>query len=110
MFSRIRVVQGDTIVLGPGKADLLRAIARSGTLRDAAAELGMSYMRAWKLVRIMNERFREPLIVMTRGGTEGGHAELTPAGREVLKLYRRIERESAAATRQSWKSLRKMLR
>ncbi|MEA2328731.1 MAG: molybdate transport system regulatory protein [Thermoanaerobaculia bacterium] len=107
---RIRVVADDTIVLGPGKADLLEAIKRSGTLRDAAAEMGMSYMRAWKLVHVMNEAFREPLIAMTRGGTDGGRAELTPAGRAVLKLYRRVERESIAATRESWKSLRKLLR
>lgn len=110
LIPRLRVVADDTIVLGPGKADLLEAIHKSGTLRDAAAEMGMSYMRAWKLAHVMNEAFREPLIAITRGGTEGGRAELTPAGRAVLKLYRRIERESTAATRESWKSLRKMLR
>jgi molybdate transport system regulatory protein len=110
LVPRIRVVTDDAIVLGPGKADLLEAIHKSGTLRDAAAEMGMSYMRAWKLVRVMNDAFCDPLIAMTRGGTEGGRAELTPAGRDVLKLYRRIERESVAATRESWKSLRKMLR
>jgi molybdate transport system regulatory protein len=110
LVPRIRVVADETIVLGPGKADLLEAIARSGTLREAAAAMEMSYMRAWKLVRIMNETFRDPLIVTTRGGSDGGRAELTAAGREVLKLYRRIERESVAATRESWKSLRKLLR
>jgi len=110
LVPRIRVVADDTIVLGPGKADLLEAIHKSGTLRDAATAMGMSYMRAWKLVHVMNEAFRAPLIVMTRGGTEGGRAELTPAGRAVLKLYRRIERESNTATRETWKTLRKLLR
>jgi molybdate transport system regulatory protein len=110
LVPRIRVVADETIVLGPGKADLLEAIARSGTLRDAAAEMEMSYMRAWKLVRIMNDAFREPLIIMSRGGADGGRAELTAAGRQVLKLYRRIERDSVAATRDPWKSLRKLLR
>jgi molybdate transport system regulatory protein len=110
LVPRIRIVTDDTIVLGPGKVDLLEAIARSGTLREAAAEMGMSYMRAWKLVGIMNEAFREPLIVTTRGGSDGGRAELTAAGRAALKLYRRIERDSLAATRESWKTLRKMLR
>ena len=34
---RIRVVADDgTIVLGPGKADLLEAIARTGSIRAAA--------------------------------------------------------------------------
>lgn len=41
---RIRVVRDDdsTIVLGPGKADLLDAIARTGSIRAAAEQLGMS--------------------------------------------------------------------
>jgi molybdate transport system regulatory protein len=110
LIPRLRVVTDGTIVLGPGKADLLEAISRLGTLRDAAAAMEMSYMRAWKLVRVMNEAFREPLVITTRGGADGGRAELTPAGDEALKLYRRIERESIAATGKSWKTLRKMLR
>src|SRR5436190_3906502 len=48
---RLRVLRGQEIVLGPGKADLLDAIARTGELRRAAGELNMSYMRAWKLVQ-----------------------------------------------------------
>jgi molybdate transport system regulatory protein len=110
LVPRLRVVEDGTIILGPGKADLLEAISRMGTLRDAAAEMEMSYMRAWKLVGVMNEGFREPLVITTRGGAEGGRAELTPAGHEALKLYRRMEKESVAATRESWKTLRKMLR
>ena len=110
LVPRLRVVQNDTIVLGPGKADLLEAIGRLGTLREAAAEMEMSYMRAWKLVGIMNEAFREPLIATTRGGADGGRADLTLAGRDALELYRRLERESVKATRESWKALRKMIR
>ena len=37
-------------------------------LRRAAGRLGMSYMRAWNLVRTMNAAFRDPLVVSTRGG------------------------------------------
>jgi molybdate transport system regulatory protein len=100
----------ETILLGPGKADLLAAVHRLGTLREAAAEMGMSYMRAWTLIRTMNEAFREPLVTTTRGGSEGGRAELTATGRDVLKLYRRMERESLRAMKESWQALRKMIR
>ena len=58
---RLRILHGEAIALGPGKADLLEAIARAGTLAEAAKLLDMSYMRAWKLVRTMNAAFREPL-------------------------------------------------
>ena len=43
--ARMRVLRGNEVILGPGKADLLQAIAATGELRSAAAKLGMSYMR-----------------------------------------------------------------
>src|SRR5512142_1431250 len=65
---RIRATRGDVILIGPGKADLLEAIAETGSIRSAAERIGMSYMRAWSLVRTLNENFREPLVERTRGG------------------------------------------
>jgi molybdate transport system regulatory protein len=106
---RLRIVHKETVVLGPGKADLLEAIARHGTVRDAASELGMSYMRAWKLVQTMNNGFREPVVILHRGGSERGGAELTPTGREVLRLYRAMEAESLRATKKAWEALLKLL-
>lgn len=40
----------DERALGPGKADLLDAIARTGSISKAAKAMGMSYSRAWTLV------------------------------------------------------------
>jgi molybdate transport system regulatory protein len=75
------------IALGPGKSDLLAAIEAQGSISGAAKGLGMSYMRAWTLVKIMNESFRGPLVAVDRGGPSGGSAHQTPHGREVQKLY-----------------------
>jgi molybdate transport system regulatory protein len=95
---RIRVVRNDgTIVLGPGKADLLEAIARTGSIRAAAASLDMSYMRAWSLVRTMNTGFRSPLVEKERGGADQGGARLTDRGTRVLALYRRMEAKAEKA-------------
>jgi molybdate transport system regulatory protein len=104
---RLRVVdEKGTIVLGPGKADLLEAIARTGSIRGAAEELAMSYMRAWSLVRTMNEAFREPLVEKERGGTAKGGAQLTRHGQRVLKLYRRMEEKAARAVEPLWERVR----
>ncbi|HLS69248.1 MAG TPA: LysR family transcriptional regulator, partial [Kiloniellales bacterium] len=35
--------------MGPGKAALLEAIARTGSISKAARSMGMSYRRAWLL-------------------------------------------------------------
>ena len=106
---RWRVLRSRDVILGPGKADLLEAIARSGSLRLAARSLGMSYMRAWKLVQMLNRGFRERLVLTHRGGAAHGAARLTPTGRAVLDLYREMEKKSLSATAPSWRKLQRLL-
>ncbi len=72
--------------------------------------MGMSYNRAWKLVRDMNRQFREPLVETTRGGATGGGALLTLEGKEVLERYTRMENNCKRATRGDWDALRRKLR
>ena len=36
---------------GPGVASLLRLVERTGSLQTAAAEMQMSYSKAWKIIR-----------------------------------------------------------
>src|SRR3954467_14184599 len=94
---RVRVTRGEDIALGPGKIDLLEAIARTGSITAAAKDLGMSYRRAWLLVDTMNRNFRTPLVAAGAGGTHGGGAALTAAGADVIARYRRIEHTAAKA-------------
>ncbi len=54
---RLRILFGADIALGPGKADLLDSVARTGSISAAAREMGMSYRRAWLLVDTMNRCF-----------------------------------------------------
>jgi molybdate transport system regulatory protein len=110
LVPRFRVLRGSTILLGPGKAALLDAIGRLGSIREAAVDLEMSYMRAWNLVQAMNEGFHEPLVIVHRGGPERGGAELTDTGRAVLELYRKMESEALGATKSTWAKLRKLFR
>ncbi len=108
---RIRVICDDgTIVMGPGKADLLEAIADTGSIRASAEELGMSYMRAWTLVRTMNAAFTEPLVQRVRGVSDQGGATLTRLGKSVLRSYRAMERKARTAVGKEWRSLRRYTR
>jgi len=107
---RIRIVGEDgTIALGPGKADLLDAIAQTGSIRGAARELGMSYMRAWTLIRTMNAAFRSPLVEKVRGGSDQGGARLTRRGAEVLAIYKRMEKQAEKAVTGSWRAMKRHL-
>lgn len=92
---RLRLHLGRSVMVGPGKADLLAAVAATGSITAAGRTMSMSYKRAWLLVDTMNRCFREPLVVAAKGGTGGGSARLTPAGERVLALYRRIEAHAA---------------
>lgn len=94
---RIRIVFGESEMIGPGKAELLERIGRTGSIAAAGREMGMSYKRAWELVGTLNAMFRAPLVESTRGGPGGGGAVLTAAGHEVLDLYRAFERAAGAA-------------
>jgi len=107
---RIRVRRGDEIALGPGKVALLEAIHAGGSLTAAARGLGMSYMRAWKLVQTMNACFREPLVTTHRGGKTHCSAVLTLTGERALALYRGMEEASREAMAASWRQLRVLLK
>lgn len=94
---KLQLVCGDAYAMGPGKADLLEAIAREGSISAAGRALGMSYRRTWLLVDEMNRCFRERLVeTLVGGGAERG-ARLTECGRAVLAAYRDLEADIAAA-------------
>lgn len=94
---KIRILIGDAVAIGPGKARLLEAIGRTGSIAGAAREMEMSYGRAWQLVRAMNGDFVEPLVRRETGGRGGGGAVVTPLGHEALDRYRAIERTAGDA-------------
>jgi len=83
---------GREIAIGPGKADLLDAIAATGSISESARSLGMSYRRAWLLVDTMNRCFREPVVAAATGGSGGGGARVTPFGRDVLGRFRAMQK------------------
>ena len=107
---RFRIQCGKEIAFGPGKADLLEFIAATGSIGDAAKRMGMSYMRAWSLVKAMNGYFKLPVVTAARGGNQRGGAELTPTGRRVLAAYRRLEKISLKSAQPAWRTLQTLLR
>lgn len=107
---KLRVYVGEVIAMGPGKADLLDAIADKGSISGAGRALGMSYRRCWELVSIMNGQFVEPLVLSAKGGSNGGGAELSPLGSDVLKRYRAMQRRAKKAIASDVEHMRSLLR
>ena len=94
---RLRILFSELTALGPGRAELMERIARTGSISTAAREMGMSYRRAWLLVEASNAAFIEPLAATSTGGSGGGGAQLTEFGMAMLARYRAMELKAAQA-------------
>ena len=87
-LGHLRITLDGDFYIGPGRADLLEAIAETGSIAAAGKRMGMSYKRAWSLVQALNHGFGAPLVDASRGGSAQGGAQLTELGAEVLGRYR----------------------
>jgi molybdate transport system regulatory protein len=84
--------------LGPGMAQLLALIAERGSIRAAAAEMDMSYRKAWLLIQDVQKTFNGHVTEAVAGGAAGGGTKLTALGEEILGLYRNVEDSAQAAS------------
>src|SRR4026209_1220408 len=87
---KLQLYCGDEIAIGPGKAGLLEAIRRTGSISAAGRDLGMSYRRAWLLVDTMNRCFKAPPVDTQPGGGKNAGARVTPEGEKALVAYRAL--------------------
>jgi molybdate transport system regulatory protein len=93
----LRILGGASAAMGPGKAELIERIARSGSISAAAREMGMSYRRAWQLVESLNQAFREPVVETAIGGKRGGGARVTRYGENLVARFRAMESRASKA-------------
>lgn len=107
---RLRLQAAESILMGPGRADVLQGVAETGSIAEAGRRLGMSYQRVWSLVKAMNGDFVEPVVTKQRGGATGGGAALTPTGERVLAAYRKAEAAAQKAADRPLLALRALLR
>ena len=74
--------------LGHPQADkriaVLRQIAQSGSISQAARTVGVSYKAAWPAVDTLTNLAGTPLVARAVGGAGGGGAQLTDAGHQLL--------------------------
>lgn len=90
----LRLRCGEGKAFGPGLAELLEGIVTYGSLRRSAAQMGMSYNKAWKVVKNSKLQWGQPLIERKIGGVSGGGATLTAFGQSLLTRYRAFEQKA----------------
>jgi len=92
---RFRIDFATGSYVGPGKIELLEAVRDSGSLSQAARNIGMSYRRAWLLLESINASFREPATLSSTGGKGGGGVTVTHFGLALIGRYRELEQDIA---------------
>ncbi len=90
--SRIWIEADGKVLLGEGRVDLLKAIEKTGSLSKAAKALKMSYKKAWILIDAVNKSAKEPVVICSVGGINGGGAEVTPYGRSLIGAFDKINK------------------
>lgn len=106
---RLRLYRDAVVAIGPGKVDLLEAIAATGSISAAARTLDMSYRRAWLLIEELNKALASPAVATATGGAHGGGARLTETGERIIQRYRAIEETAARAAADDIADLTRML-
>ncbi len=86
--------------LGDASADkrleVLRRVAETGSISQAAREADISYKAAWQAIDTLTNLAGEPLVDRTVGGSGGGGARLTPQGLQLLALADELQQAREA--------------
>ena len=88
-------------ILSVGKYHLLKEIEKTGSIREAAFNLGLPYKKAHIYIKLAEQRLGYPLVKRERG--KG--AQLTSQGKKLLQLYE----EAVAEFQKKAKELEKKL-
>ena len=74
-------------IFGPGPAELLEQVERTGSLR-AAQKIGLSYSKALKILHTAERGLAMPLVSTEAGGLGGGGSTITPQAQALLAWFR----------------------
>lgn len=88
---RVSIKSGKSSYIGSGKIELIEKIKELGSLRKAAAEMKMSYRQAWLHIEELNRFSDKPLVILKRGGKDGGIAQVTEFADKVILAYKNLQ-------------------
>ena len=82
---------------GAGVLQVLEGIGRQGSIQGAAQEMGLSYVKALRILNRLERELGETLLVRRKGGAERGHTELTPFARTFVREFARMRERTRRA-------------
>lgn len=91
---RIWLQDAGTPVLGAGISELLARVEATGSLRQAASDMGMAYSKAWQILRRAEEHLGFKLMVRRAGGRGGGCSTVSDEGRWLVRAFGALTEEA----------------
>jgi molybdate transport system regulatory protein len=83
------------LLVGRDRIAILEAVAKQGSITDAAKSLGLSYKTAWDAIAAINNLMPRPVVLAQSGGSRGGGAAVTEEGHRLITAFRRLEEKLA---------------
>ena len=93
------------VFFDPETKALLKQIDHMGNVREACERCGISYSKAWKLIRLAEGELGYTLVARQAGGKNGGFAEITDKGLELIELLEKLETEVENFTKERFKEI-----
>ena len=85
----------EDVVFSIWRMQLLQAVAETGSISGAAAEMDTHYRTAWEKIHVMETRLGEKLVETQVGGQRGGGAALTPLAHNLIAAFTQFSQEMA---------------
>lgn len=95
-------LDSDGMAFGEGVYRLFKGIRKTGSLRQAALAIGMSYGKARSMVACCERNLGIILIERTIGGRTGGRSDLTRRAAKLMKKYEKLRAEVEAALAETY--------
>ncbi len=84
---RFWLIKNDKKVFGEGPLNLLKKVDELGSLRQAAFAMGMSYSKAWKVMKQIEKELQMKLLERKIGGKAGGGSTITSEAKDFICRY-----------------------
>ena len=83
------VDEHDNIIIGHGRAEILKNIEQTGSINQTAKVMKMSYKAVWSKIKATEKHLDTRIVHTDR--KEG--SRLSREGKELLEKYRRLKKE-----------------
>ena len=94
---KLRLEDALTSTILDKRIEVLREIDRLGSISEAARANDISYKAAWQAIETLSNLAGAPLVQKSVGGSGGGGARLTEAGKQLLKAADHLNQARARA-------------